>query len=202
MQIVIGTNNHNKSNEIIKILESNFSNPFDFLTLSNFSQKIEVEETANSFAENAELKARGIYDILHIPVIADDSGLEVDILNGQPGIYSARFAGDNKNVSDNRKKLINELSHFEGDSFSAQFQCVICFFDGENLIKGFGTCHGKVILEERGRNGFGYDPLFVPEGYDKTFAELEPEIKNRISHRSQALKDFVNNFKTFLKRKN
>jgi len=202
MQIVIGTNNSNKSNEIITILESNFSNLFEFLTLSDFPQKIEVEETANSFAENAELKARGIYNQLHIPVITDDSGLEVDILNGQPGIYSARYAGENKNDSENRKKLIKELSRFGCDSFPAQFQCVICYFDGKNLIKGYGICRGKIILEERGKNGFGYDPLFIPDGYDKTFAELEPETKNRISHRSKALLDFVYNFNNFLNREN
>lgn len=201
MQIVIGTNNRNKADEIISILKSKFSNLFDILSLSDFQQKIEIEETGETFAENAELKSKQIFSVLKIPVISDDSGLEVDILNGAPGVISARYAGKNASDQENRKKLIQELSNFSGDSFSAKFQCVICYYDGSNLIKGTGFCSGRIILTERGTNGFGYDPLFIPDGYDKTFAEMPAEIKNKISHRSNAFSDFLNNFQFFINQK-
>ena len=201
MQIVIGTNNRNKANEIITIFKSNFSNLFDIKLLSDFQQKIEVDETGTSFAENAELKAKQIHQLLKVPVIADDSGLEVDILNGNPGVFSARYAGINASDSDNREKLIKELSKYPQDSYPAQFQCVICYYDGENLIQGQGICRGYIILQERGNNGFGYDPLFIPDGYKQTFAEICPDIKNQISHRSKALFDLLSNYKSFLNQK-
>ncbi|MCE5304492.1 MAG: RdgB/HAM1 family non-canonical purine NTP pyrophosphatase [Chloroherpetonaceae bacterium] len=199
MQIVIGTNNAHKANEIISIIKSNFSDRFDFLTLADFlPNKIEINETGSTFSENAELKARGIFNILKVPVIADDSGLEVDILGGQPGVFSARYSGIGASDEDNRLKLVHQLSNFSDNIFPAQFQCVLCYFDGTHTIKGKGICMGSIILQERGSNGFGYDPMFIPEGYEMTFAELPPEIKNAISHRSKALSDFLNNFKSFI----
>lgn len=183
MIILAATNNQHKIDEIRAILSD----------LSEFSVKspldlginLNPEENGSSFEQNAEIKARAFYEAARIPVIADDSGLEVEQLNGLPGINSARYAGLNSDDKGNRKKLLSEL-HFD-DIVKARFRCVICFFDGQNALFANGIVDGQLINDERGRMGFGYDPIFIPEGYEITFAEMDTQTKNRISHRANAL---------------
>lgn len=147
---------------------------------------IEIIEDGETFEENSEKKAACIMKMSNNISIADDSGLSVDALNGQPGVYSARFAGEHADDKANNEKLLKLLS--KEQNRRAKFVCVITMVypDGRKLVAR-GECHGKIISEPRGKSGFGYDPLFVPDGYDKTFGELGAETKNKISHRAMAL---------------
>jgi XTP/dITP diphosphohydrolase len=147
-----------------------------------------IEETGATFEENAALKALAISQIFTGLVLADDSGLEVDALNGAPGVYSARFAGIDANDAENRFLLIDKLKKLGGDEYPARFRCVIVLASQGELLGSFaGVINGKVILEERGDSGFGYDSMFIPQGYMETFGELQSEIKNSLSHRGRAL---------------
>lgn len=147
---------------------------------------IEIVEDGDTFEKNSMKKAATIMNISGKPAIADDSGLSVDALQGGPGVYSARYAGENATDKENNKKLLKELEGI--NNRQAKFVSVIslAFPDGKK-ISARGECHGRITYEERGSNGFGYDPLFIPEGYDKTFGELDADIKNKISHRAKAL---------------
>jgi XTP/dITP diphosphohydrolase len=134
------------------------------------------------------LKALGFSRVFTGLVLADDSGLEVDALGGAPGVRSARFAGGNANDAENRRALIQLLKNLRGDELKARFRCVMVLATQGELLGSFeGTVEGKVIPEERGFGGFGYDSMFIPNGYSETFAELQPEIKNSLSHRGRAL---------------
>ncbi|MBV8329708.1 MAG: non-canonical purine NTP pyrophosphatase, partial [Verrucomicrobia bacterium] len=147
-----------------------------------------LEETGATFEENATLKAIAISRIFTGLVLADDSGLEVDALGGAPGVNSARFAGANATDADNRSLLIRKLRDLGGHEFPARFRCVMVLATQGELLGSFsGIVNGQVILEERGTGGFGYDSLFIPRGYAETFAEIQPEIKNSLSHRGRAL---------------
>ena len=150
---------------------------------------IEVIEDGKTFEENSMKKAREIMKICGKITIADDSGIEVDALNGAPGVISARYAGEECSDQKNREKLLKELDGIPLKKRAARFVAVIsmAYPDGKT-IAARGECAGHVIFEERGTNGFGYDSLFVPLGYDQTFAEISPEEKNKISHRANALK--------------
>lgn len=137
------------------------------------------------------IKARKINSVLNISTIADDTGLFVEALNGEPGIYSARYAGENASYEDNCVKLLSDLKDVPENKRTAKFESVICFYVCEKEYYFFkGICKGKIIELGRGSNGFGYDPLFVPEDLTKTFAELSDEEKNKISHRARALQKF------------
>lgn len=148
----------------------------------------EIEETGETFEENSRLKAQVIMDLAGLPTIADDSGLMVDALGGGPGVYSARFAGENCTFDDNNRKLLKCLEGVPAEARTAQFVTVITmlFPDGTELVAR-GECPGRITEELRGEEGFGYDPLFLPDGADKTFAEMTADEKNRISHRARAL---------------
>ena len=148
----------------------------------------EIEETGETFDENSRLKAQVIMDLAGLPTIADDSGLMVDALGGGPGVYSARFAGENCTFDDNNRKLLKCLEGVPAEARTAQFVTVITmlFPDGTELVAR-GECPGRITEELRGEEGFGYDPLFLPDGADKTFAEMTADEKNRISHRARAL---------------
>lgn len=147
-----------------------------------------VDETGSTFAENAALKAVAISEAFSDLVLADDSGLTVDALNGEPGVYSARFAGEGATDAQNRQKLIGLLKTLPAQEFPARFQCeMVLASNGEILGSFSGTVEGIVVTFECGDQGFGYDSMFIPAGYNQTFAELPSEIKNTLSHRSRAL---------------
>jgi XTP/dITP diphosphohydrolase len=148
----------------------------------------DIEETGMTLEENAFIKARTVYRITGIPAISDDSGLEVDLLGGAPGVISARYAGENVTYEDNNRKLLAELSGAREGARRARFRCVAAYAGpgGEHAVEG--RCEGTIALDGKGSNGFGYDPLFVPDGYEQTFAELPASVKNAISHRSAAFR--------------
>ncbi|MEE3402570.1 MAG: XTP/dITP diphosphatase [Acutalibacteraceae bacterium] len=153
-------------------------------------ESIDVEETGTTFEENALLKAKTICELTGMPAIADDSGLVVDALGGQPGVYSARYAGPNATDADKIQKLLTELMKTGDSDRSAHFECVICcYFPNGETIMAHGRCDGTIGYAPRGINGFGYDPIFFVEG-NKTFAELSDNQKDVISHRGRALKEF------------
>ena len=153
-------------------------------------ESIDVEETGTTFEENALLKAKTICELTGMPAIADDSGLVVDALGGQPGVYSARYAGPDATDADKIQKLLTELMKTGDSDRSAHFECVICcYFPNGETIMAHGRCDGTIGYAPRGVNGFGYDPIFFVEG-NKTFAELSDNQKDVISHRGRALKEF------------
>lgn len=182
-KIILATRNRHKIREITAIL-SNL--PLGIGSLLDYPGISEIPESGQTFAENALLKAEAAYQHAGILAIADDSGLEVDALKGEPGVYSARFAGNSHNHAKNNRKLLELLKDVPEPHRGAQFRCVAAVVGPqyERIVEG--VVRGKIITELRGDKGFGYDPLFVPEGFDKTFAELGEEVKNRISHRALA----------------
>jgi len=186
MKLIIATKNNGKLKEIKESLDDS---EIELLSLNDFPQISDIKETGNTFEENAWIKAKSVYDKTGICTLADDSGLEVDYLNGRPGVYSARYAGKNASDSDNRKKLLNELKGAAQHNRTARFVCVMILYDGikKNIFRGI--CEGTIAESERGNIGFGYDSLFIPEGFDQTFAELDIETKNKISHRVKVLKE-------------
>ena len=149
---------------------------------------LEVDESGASFQENAVLKARAYAAASGLPSLADDSGLEVDALGGAPGVFSARYAGAGASDQDRRQKLLTALADTPIDRRSARFRCVVAISDpGGRVAVAAGTCEGRIALEPRGTNGFGYDPVFYLPEYGCTMAELRPELKNQISHRARAI---------------
>lgn len=183
-KILIATKNKGKLYDIREIFKDL---DIEILSFNYFENFPEVEETGKTFEENAKLKAKACYEKFKIPSIGDDSGLVVEQLNGEPGIFSARYAGENANDFLNNEKLIKEIQKFR-EPHRAKFVCVASFYDGEKFVNAYGEVKGRIITEPKGKNGFGYDPLFIPNGYDKTFGELSHEEKNKISHRSMAFR--------------
>ncbi len=187
-KIVFATNNQHKLDEIRKITEGKI----EILSLSDIGSNDEIEETGNTLEENALIKARFIKNKYGYDCFAEDAGLEVEALGNAPGVYSARYAGDACRDEDNIKKLLDNLKGIANRK--ARFRTVIALLMNNEAYFFEGEIKGHIIDEKRGFAGFGYDPIFVPEGYDQTFAELGEEIKNRISHRSiatQKLVDFL-----------
>ena len=183
MKIAIATNNPNKLREIRAILGGFFD---EALSLSDLGIDIDIEETGTTLTENALIKARTIRDLTGLPALADDSGLMVNALDGAPGVYSARYAGEEHDDKKNNALLLKNL---EGKPRDAKFCSVIalCYPDGRELTAE-GSVRGVILEEERGTGGFGYDPLFFSPELGKTFAEATPEQKNSVSHRSRALR--------------
>jgi XTP/dITP diphosphohydrolase len=182
MKIIFATQNKGKAKEVKAIFAKT---KFEIISLYDIGNKIDVEETGSTFQENAFLKAKTIYDIYKVPVIADDSGLAVEQIDGRPGVFSARYAGEKCTYEENNLKLIAELYNLP-EPHKAKFICYPVFYDGKNEIEAVGELPGQIINEPRGTNGFGYDPIFIPEGYELTVAEMEFEEKNKISHRAKA----------------
>jgi len=151
----------------------------------------EVEETGDTLYDNALLKARAGFERSGLPTIADDTGLEVDALDGRPGVYSSRYAGEEATYEDNVRKLLSELDGVPSVERTARFRSVIAYIDGERTERFDGILEGAILTERRGSNGFGYDPVFLPEKGGETLAELDAEAKNEISHRGRALRAFV-----------
>src|SRR5580704_14931991 len=182
--LLIATRNGHKTREIGQILGSGWV----VRDLTSLPHAPKVEETGATFEENAALKAVVISRTFTGLVLADDSGLEVDALGGAPGVHSARFAGPNANDAENRLLLIGKLRTLGGQEFPARFRCVMVLASQGELLGSFGgVVRGKVVLEECGDSGFGYDSIFIPRGYTETFGELQSEIKNSLSHRGRAL---------------
>mgnify|MGYP000755215844 FL=1 len=181
-KLVFATNNAHKLDEISSIL----GEKVELLSLKDIHCHVDIPETADTLEGNAMLKAEYIYKNYGLDCFADDTGLEVEALNGAPGVYSARYAGgEGHNAEANMLKLLHEL---EGkDNRRAQFRTAISLILDEKEYLFEGIIKGEIIKEKRGDSGFGYDPVFVPEGYDRTFAELGNEIKNQISHRALAV---------------
>ncbi len=186
-EIILASNNQNKVKELGEKLAS-FG--IKVYSQSEAGFDIEVEENGTTLAENSYLKAKAIYDLSKKPVIADDSGLFVDALDGAPGIYSARFAGEGKSDADRRAKLLEMMKDVPKEKRTAHFATVVCYIDECGEVHYFeGRADGVIGFEEVGTNGFGFDPLFIYEG--KTFAERTREEKGAISHRGKAIAKFV-----------
>ncbi|NQZ75867.1 MAG: RdgB/HAM1 family non-canonical purine NTP pyrophosphatase [Ekhidna sp.] len=191
MKICFASHNRNKVKELMEMIPEGFS----LVGLYDLGFNEEIEETGSTLEENSTIKARFLFEELQIPVIADDSGLVVSSLNGDPGVYSARYAGPEKDDENNMTLLLKNLDSEENRS--AEFQTVITYIDDSRKEWQFkGTVKGQIIRERRGSNGFGYDPIFVPEGHNQTFAELSSEEKNKISHRSLAFRKFLKHLKS------
>ncbi|HIE28761.1 TPA: XTP/dITP diphosphatase [Candidatus Poribacteria bacterium] len=185
MKLVVATNNPHKVKEIAAILRGQ---NYEILSLKDFSNAPVVAEDGDTFEENAAKKATTIARYTRLLTLADDSGLEVDALNGEPGVKSARFAGENATDEDRNRKLLNLLKDVPETKRSARFKCAMALSNpqGDTDVV-LGVCEGIIAFEPKGDTGFGYDPIFIVPRYRKTFAELGPAIKNRISHRAIAL---------------
>jgi XTP/dITP diphosphohydrolase len=185
MKIVFATNNQHKLGEIKKISKGQL----DILSLSDIDCHEEIPETGDTLKENALIKAQFVKDKFGLDCFADDTGLEVEALDNAPGIYSSRYAGPDCNPEDNMRKLLHELQGKENRN--AQFRTIIALILNGETHYFEGIIRGKIIHQKEGTNGFGYDPIFKPEGYDKTFGELSDDIKNSLSHRAIATQKLV-----------
>jgi XTP/dITP diphosphohydrolase len=183
--LFFGTGNAKKLKEIREILGDRFT----IKSFTDLPSPLEVEETESTLEGNAALKAQAFFDCVGIPCISDDTGLEVEALDGAPGVFSARYAGPEGDAQANMAKLLHEMA---GLSIrKAKFRTVIAYYDGKKMSFFEGELKGSIGHEPRGTNGFGYDPVFLPEGENRTLAEFTAEEKNAISHRGRALNQFV-----------
>ncbi len=199
MEIVIASRNLHKIREIRAILKRQY--PFDFLSLLDFPNYEPPEETGATFEENAFAKATHAASALNRWVLADDSGLVVPALNDDPGIRSARYAGENATDKENRSKLIQALDGIEESKRIGYAVCALALSSPDGIqAQVKGMCEGSLILTPRGSQGFGYDPLFLKYDYNKTFAELDEETKNKISHRRKALDKLMPAFESLLQK--
>ena len=183
-QIILATTNKGKLNDVKEIFNDL---DIEILWFLDFENHPEVEENGNTFSDNAIIKARAAFEKYKIPSIGDDSGLEAFQLNGEPGIYSARYAGENADDEKNNLLLIKKLSKLP-EPHPGRFVCAAAYYDGKEIKTAIGEIRGNIIKTPRGKNGFGYDPLFIPDGYNITTAEMPHEEKNKISHRYNAFK--------------
>jgi XTP/dITP diphosphohydrolase len=194
-RLLVATLNEGKLAELREILADL---PFVLCSLKDFPEVVPIEETGNTFVENASLKASGYAMQTHLLTIADDSGLEVKALKGAPGVFSARYAGEHASDAERTEKLLENLSGVNESNRSARFVSAIAVADssGSILEVSVGICDGQIAMAPRGTHGFGYDPIFLPNGYQVTFSELQPEVKNTISHRARALSSLRNFLRT------
>ncbi|HPU57925.1 MAG TPA: XTP/dITP diphosphatase [Candidatus Avimonas sp.] len=199
MKFVIATHNQKKLKELSRILKPL---GIEAVTAADLGIKLEeVEETGSTFEENAELKAAAACRQTGLPSVADDSGLQVDALNGAPGVFSARYAGEGATDADRNNKLLLEMSGIPDEKRSARFvSAICCVFPSGDKVYARGECEGKIGYEPKGENGFGYDPLFVVSD-GRTYAQLSDEEKDAISHRGNALRIFSQNLKEYLANK-
>jgi len=184
--IIVASGNPDKAKEIKEIFGKR---GFRIKTLQDFDNVPDVIEDGNTLYDNALKKARRIFETLGTPVLADDTGLEVDYLGGAPGIYSARYAGENATYEDNVNKLLRELNEAEESQRSARFRTVAVYYDGEQDVSAEGSIEGTITTEPRGDSGFGYDPVFEALETKQTFGEMNENAKNAISHRGRALQN-------------
>jgi len=185
-KLVLASRNKNKIEEmrdLVTPLGIEVFSAFDFPELK------EVDEDQPTLVGNALKKARYVHQITGLPSLSDDTGLEVDALDGAPGVYSARYAGENVTYQDNVLKLLSEMTGIT--LRNARFSTVIAFVSSDGEFTFNGTVEGEILTEQRGEGGFGYDPVFLPNGFEQSFAELEPRVKNTISHRGKAIQKFI-----------
>ena len=187
-EVVFASGNAGKIEEVRHILKSENIKVLSLLGLDDIP---EIVESGSTFEENAKIKAEVIYNTFRVPVISDDSGLAVEQLDGGPGVYSARYAGEFATDDENNEKLLRDLHRFP-EPHVAKFICSAVYYDGKNWISAFGEISGRIIKTPRGGNGFGYDPLFLPSGYKQTTAEMDSKLKNSISHRAIAFNKLGN----------
>ena len=185
-KLLIATHNPGKKVEIESLLKGL---SVEIFTQDDFPDMPVVDEDRNTLEGNARKKAKSAFEWTGLPSLADDTGLEVNALGGRPGVYSARYAGKDGNAKANRELLKSELEGIT--QRNARFRTVLCFIDGEGERYFEGVCEGEILERERGEGGFGYDPLFLPAGETLTFAEMDRETKNKISHRGRALRAFL-----------
>lgn len=184
-KLVFATNNRHKLEEVGDVLKDQLR----ILSLKEINCFDDIPETADTLEGNALIKATHVYDTYGYDCFADDTGLEVEALGGRPGVYSARYAGEDQNAARNMEKLLREL---EGSTNRrARFRTVVALIEGGKVSYFEGKIEGQIIEQQRGSAGFGYDPVFVPDGYSQTFAELGSELKNKISHRALAVKELI-----------
>lgn len=191
MELVFATNNLNKLDELKKMLDVSIH----LKSLSDINCSEDIPETGNTLEENAFQKSNYIYNKFKVNCFADDTGLEIDALNGEPGVLSARYAGEDKDASKNMLKVLDHLKYYENRK--ARFRTVISLILDSNEYQFEGIVNGEIKKIPSGTKGFGYDPIFTPDGYSQTFAEMDLSEKNRISHRGKAVQklvDFINNY--------
>jgi XTP/dITP diphosphohydrolase len=191
MQLVFATSNQNKLIEIQALLP----NTIELLSLNDIGFSDEIEETEKTLEGNASLKAKTIYSKTQYNCFADDTGLEVEALNGKPGVFSARYAGEERDASKNMSLLLENLAEFPNKN--AQFRTVISLIINGDVFQFEGITKGSIIDKPKGLNGFGYDPIFIPHGQDKSFAELSMEEKNKWSHRAKAFNKMIEFLKSY-----
>jgi len=196
MTFVLATANPGKIKEMQELLTSL---GIKIVTRESLGIDVDVEETGTTFFENASLKAKAICEISGLPSIADDSGLMVDALDGKPGVHSSSFGGESLSASERNSYLLSFLGKME--QRTAKFVCnIVCVFPSGALLSAVGECQGEITLEPKGSSGFGYDPVFLPDGFNKTMAELTVAEKNLISHRGKALLSFHDKLEIYLKK--
>ncbi|MCH4827825.1 MAG: XTP/dITP diphosphatase [Planococcus sp. (in: firmicutes)] len=199
-RIVIATQNKGKAKDFEALLAPL---GYEVLTLLDVAQDMDVEETGVTFEENAILKAEAVSKELNIPVISDDSGLEIDALNGEPGVYSARYAGGEKSDNANIDKVLEKLASVAENERTARFRCVLAVAaPGQQTQTFSGSCEGRILDTRQGENGFGYDPIFYVPNLEKAMAELLPHEKAAISHRGNALRELKHSMPNWLSEQN
>lgn len=192
-KIVAATGNKGKLKEFKEILSE-----FEIISVNDLNLNLNISENGKTFKENAYIKAKAISKFTNLPVLSDDSGLMVDALGGNPGVFTARFAGENATDEENINKLLYELSGVDDDKRTARFMSAICvILPDKSVLYGEGTCEGSICRSPVGANGFGYDPVFFVDEFKKTFAELTSDEKNSVSHRRKALDDISQKLKEF-----
>lgn len=186
LRLLIGSNNPDKAAEMREILEgqrlASIQMPRDARGFP-----ADIPETGTTLEENAYIKAVAIFEATGCTCITDDTGLEVDALSGAPGVFTARYAGENATYAENRAKMLREMSDVPPEQRTARFRSVMCYHDPLRIAFAEGVCEGRIAEAEHGEGGFGYDAIFIPEGFRRTFAEMSSEEKHRISHRGRAL---------------
>ncbi|MBS1629454.1 MAG: RdgB/HAM1 family non-canonical purine NTP pyrophosphatase [Bacteroidetes bacterium] len=185
MTIVLASNNAGKIAELKSLLPAGIK----LITMTEAGYLKRIEEPFNSFRENAYAKAKALFEFTGLPTLSDDSGICVEALDGKPGVHSARYAGPEASDDANNQKLLRALGNYENRA--AYYFAALCFIRPGGLHYFEGRCDGHIGRRPKGNRGFGYDPIFLPEGYEQSFAELSPEIKSRISHRAKALQQFI-----------
>ncbi|MGI6004875.1 MAG: RdgB/HAM1 family non-canonical purine NTP pyrophosphatase [Christensenellales bacterium] len=189
LKLIVASNNPKKVGEMKTLLAPYFN---DVVSLKEAGVDVDIPETGDTFIENAMIKAAGITRITRCAAVSDDSGLCVEALRGGPGVYSARYGGENLDDAGRTSLLLEEMRDVPADKRGAYFESAVVLTrpDAEPVVAG-GRCYGRIGFEPAGENGFGYDPVFIPDGYGETFAQMDPEEKNRISHRYRALEALI-----------